>query len=234
MDFFPVQTPAVDDPGRAGVRGESFIHPSHVCQIGGSDQDPIGSQLHAPKIAHRIPMLRGVQWVRFTCRSKSTVGRTSRHSGQRTVASSSLAACHWRNFRRSCIFRALREASSSARACRCFWRRCSFARISPACGSLLPSAMRRVPSLRSRRCGRPVAFFSAPPPGRLVQPLERSKRFAFFDMGKGWGLNASDIVGTVAFLTEVRSAAHPAHAPGATRRVNRDSAPRRAWRWNVQ
>jgi hypothetical protein len=42
------------------------------------------------------------------------------------------------------------------------------------------------------------SFFSAPPPGRLVQPLERSKRFAFFDMGTGWDLNADDIVREVA------------------------------------
>jgi hypothetical protein len=48
-----------------------------------------------------------------------------------------------------------------------------------------------------------VAFFSAPPPGRLVQPLERSKRIAFFDMGPDSRLNAADIVGMVAFLTEV-------------------------------
>lgn len=36
------------------------------------------------------------------------------------------------------------------------------------------------------------------------------------------------------FSHRSRSAAHSAHAPGVRRKVNRDSAPRRAWRWNVQ
>ena len=49
MNFYPCATAALDVPGRAGVRGEGFVHPSHVCQIGESDQDPIGSRLNAPK-----------------------------------------------------------------------------------------------------------------------------------------------------------------------------------------
>lgn len=136
-----------------------------------------------------IESLRGVQSERFTCRSKSMVGKTSRHTGQRSAPSHSARRrpAIGGNFLSNCIFQSLRAASSSARACRSCWRRCSFARISAACGSLPPSAMRRVPSLRSRRCGRLVAFFSAPPPGRLVQPLERSMRFAFFDNWEGLG-----------------------------------------------
>ena len=47
-----------------------------------------------------------------------------------------------------------------------------------------------------------MTFFSAPPPGRLVQPLERSKRFAFFDMETGWGVNAADIVREDAFIPD--------------------------------
>lgn len=40
-------------------------------------------------------------------------------------------------------------------------------------------------------------FFRAPPPGRLVQPLERSKRLAFFDMVMISGFNSAHIVGSV-------------------------------------
>jgi hypothetical protein len=54
----------------------------------------------------------------------------------------------------------------------------------------------------SRRVALPVDPFRAPPPGRLVQPLERSKRVAFFDMTACWHLHLDDIVHAVVSIQD--------------------------------
>jgi hypothetical protein len=65
-----------------------------------------------------------------------------------------------------------------------------------------PSAILALPALTSARFGFGLEPFDAPPPGRLVQPLEFPKRFAFFDMTKGLVLNAGDIVHVVASIPD--------------------------------
>jgi hypothetical protein len=52
----------------------------------------------------------------------------------------------------------------------------------------------------SRRIALPVDPFRASPPSRLVQPLERSKRVAFFDMTGGLAFECADIVHAVASI----------------------------------
>lgn len=65
-----------------------------------------------------------------------------------------------------------------------------------------PSAILALPSLTSFRIGIDVEPFRVPPLGRLVQPLEHAKRFAFFDMTTGWTMNLGEIVHAVASIPD--------------------------------
>ena len=118
---------------------------------------------------------RGIQCVRRTCRSKFSAFTGILQIGQRTCLPSFPSARHMRN---------------------CTSNRSFF--ISTQGPGLPPSAILALPALTSLRFGFELGLFSAPSPGRLVQPLERSKRFAFFDMKTGWCLNSFDIVRAVA------------------------------------
>ena len=120
-----------------------------------------------------------IQCARLTCRSKFSTFTGNLQIGQRTCLPSLPSARHMRN---------------------CTSKRSFF--ISMDGPDPPPSAILALPALTSLRLGFEEEPLRAPPPGRLVQPLERSKRFAFFDMETGWGVNAADIVREDAFIPD--------------------------------
>ena len=104
----------------------------------------------------------GNQCTLRTCRSKFMVLTANSQSGQRSCFPSLFSASHCLNWQMTR----------------------SFFRISPELASP-PSAILQLPSLMSALCCVRAAFFSALPPDRADQPLERSNRWAFFDIMRG-------------------------------------------------